>query len=184
MLEIELIKKLAVAHSMWTTPPYYTNDAQDVIMQAVGLAVDTEWEKEIQEILEPEMKSPSLEQLEAIFLSMYPKYTKDNLNNYGHEANRRYQGFLGQSDKEENERITGLMEVLIQRLGDSVSDKVHRRNLQIADLKKKFDNSSQAAQMRQAYSLVGYLMEETPVKDTIPPGLYDKLAKIRETLNY
>lgn len=179
MLEIELIKKLVEALTMWTTPPHYTNDAQDVIHEAVGLAVDTEWEKEIQEILEPEMHPPTLEQLEAAFLEEHKEYTKENLTDLCHDANWKYHHFLEQSDKDESKRIVYLMESLIRRLGDSVSDKVHRRNMQIADLKKQLSGSAQSAKMKKACSMVKKLADETPANTSV----YGYLRKIEEALS-
>lgn len=142
MLEIEVIKKLVTAHTLWTTPPYYTNDAQDVIREAVGLTVDTEWEKEVQEILEPEIKPTTLEELEVLFLKRHPEYTKENLTDIGHEAFFAYHEFLSELDGKVSEHIAWAMRSIIRRLGDSVTDKVHRRNLQIADLKKQLGKAA------------------------------------------
>jgi hypothetical protein len=145
MIEIELIKKLVEAHTLWVTPPYYTNDAQNVIMQAVNLAVDTEWEKQLQEILEPDNPIPPLEKLEEQFLARNSQYTKDDIQDYNNthnSANSEYHAYLQSIGEAEKQRIVGMMEYMTHKLGESVSDKVHRRNIQIADLKKQLPGQS------------------------------------------
>lgn len=153
MLEVMLIEKLVEARTMWTTPPYYTNDAQDIIKEAVSMAVDSKWETEVNRILDPENKPGTYEQLRDSFLKNNPGVTLDNIigvlvDGKHHEAYWRFHNTCEQSDKAENDRIVSTMDFIIQCINNEIGDKIHRRNLQIADLKKKLD----AAESKQMIS--------------------------------
>jgi len=146
MLEARLLVKLVEAKTLWDTPPHYMNDAQDVIKEAVAMAVDTEWENRLENILNHEHHS-TFEQLLETFLANHPGTTKDNLYDADHkEIHRELERKLDKNTKQCNDHVTDWLGGLINQLCTSIGDKVHRRNLQIADLKRQLREESNYAQ--------------------------------------
>ena len=145
MLEARLLVKLAGARTMWHM--HHTNDAQDIISDAVNMAVDTKWEDEITTILiMPGMRN--YEDIMTEVLSSYPGVTKENIYDtdeqfhYKHpDAITELRRLCSESDKQYEDYVSGQLDYFIESLTNAISDKIHRRNLQIADLKRKLGNA-------------------------------------------
>lgn len=140
MLEARLLVKLVEAKTLWDTPPYYTNDAQDIIKDATSMAVDTEWENRISELM-TECYMP-FDQLKANFLSEHPEFTENDLVNSESGAYFPFHTVCQDADKAYDDHISVGLATLIEGLCSTIGDKVHRRNLQIADLKRELAKSS------------------------------------------
>lgn len=135
MLEARLLVKLVEAKTMWETPPHYTNDAQDAIRDATSMAVDTEWEDRLDRVLNPEYNLP-FEQLQAQFLKDHPQVTESDLIDHNHPACIEFHEVCQSADKQYSDHVIMCLDSLINWLCTAIGDKVHRRNLQIADLKR------------------------------------------------
>jgi len=136
MLEARLLVELVKAKTMWITPPYYTNDAQDVIRIAIAMAADTEWEDRLDRVLNPEY-SQTYEQLLETFLACHLGVTEKNLYDADHEGvNREFTRVCQDADRENNDHTIACLDSLVEMLCTTIGDKIHRRNLQIADLKR------------------------------------------------
>jgi len=135
MLEARLLVKLTEAKTLWDTPPYYTNDAQDVIKDAVSMAVDTGWETRISELM-TEGLIP-FDQLKANFLADCSDFTEADLVNSESKAYWPFHEICQSADRAYSHHVTTGLAALIEQLCSTIGDKVHRRNLQIADLKRQ-----------------------------------------------
>lgn len=134
MLEARLLVKLTEAKTLWDTPPYYRNDAQCVIKDAISMAVDTEWENRISELM-TESFIP-FDQLKANFFTKHPEFTEDDLCNSESGAYFPFHEVCQEADKTYSNHISTGLATLTEWLCSTIGDKVHRRNLQIADLKR------------------------------------------------
>ena len=150
MLEARLIAKLTEAKIMWDTPPYYRNDAQDVIKDAVSMAVDTEWENRISELM-TECLVP-YDRLKEQFLLEHPGATEAALIDSKSEVYWSFSRVCQSADKAYNDHVSFGLGNLIEWLCSTIGDKIHRRNLQIADLKRQRDD----VMRRSKLTPVGY----------------------------
>jgi len=141
MLETKLITKLTEALTLWgITPPYYRNDAQDVLYDTEVLASGSDFEADITRILNPEFPEPDYDELVNIFLKQHPQWTKDNLFETGHDASLRFHEVCEGSDKRRSDIIVGQIMFNISKLEASIAYKIHCRNVQIDDLKRQVDS--------------------------------------------
>lgn len=136
MLEARLISKLAYALALWETPPYYTNDAQYRIQEAVNLAADSLWESRIAEVLEPEFPFPTYEQIVARTKELHPDIPEDKLI-----GSTDLIEACQEADRQRDRHIVQGLENLINDLCSAIGDKIHRRNLQITDLKRQLETA-------------------------------------------
>ncbi len=134
MLEARLLVKLTEAKTLWDTPPYFTNDAQEVINGAISMAVDTDWENRISELM-TEGLIP-YDHLKSRFLSGHLRATEADLINSESEWYWPFHDMCEQSDKAYSHHVSTGLATITEWLCSTIGDKVHRRNLQIADLKR------------------------------------------------
>lgn len=165
MLEARLLVKLVEAKTLWDTPPYYTNDAQDVIKDATSMAVDTEWENRISELMTVGLIP--FDQLKANFFAEHPEFTEDDLCNSESGAYFPFHEVCQEADKAYKHHVSFGLNDLIEWLCSTIGDKVHRRNLQIADLKR---NIQIAGEARSPFTA----MESRLITDTISASLTDE----------
>lgn len=130
MLEARLLVKLVEAKTLWTTPPYYTNDAQDIIREAVAMAADSPWEDKLDDILPEVVSYAELRRLSF----QDPTMTED-----------RFTKLCSTEDKRWNDIVKANLNFTIEYLCQAIGDKVHRRNLQIADLKQLLEDAKRQA---------------------------------------
>ena len=136
MLEARLLVKLVEAKTLWDAPEHYTNDAQDVINEAISMATDTEWEDRLAEILKTE--GYSYDQIMEQIIAKYPGVTEKNIYDVEHtDAADDLRARCHESDESYNEHVVDYLDGIIDEICTKIGDKVHRRNLQIAELKRE-----------------------------------------------
>jgi hypothetical protein len=148
MLEARLLVNLAHAQSLHMLG--YTNDAEDAIGGAVMMAVDTKWEDELATILiMPGMRN--YEDIKTEVLSRHQGVTEENIYDMDAHfcdkhtrATNELRRLCREDDKQYNEYVSDQLSQFIESLTNAISDKIHRRNLQIADLKRELDNRNKA----------------------------------------
>lgn len=136
MLEARLLVKLTKVLTLWETPPYYTNDAQDELKDAVSMAVDTQWEERIANVT---ADYPEYEWLKKCFFDSHPGATEENIIDGKSEFYWKFTEVCSKSDQEYNNTVIVKLEALIDWICSAIGDKIHRRNLQIADLKGQLE---------------------------------------------
>lgn len=156
MLEAQLLVKLSEAKTLWVTPPYYRNDAQDVIRSAVSAAADTKWEEPIAAILDNEMGDYD-SRLESFLHNNH--LTKDDVATPDAKAYSDWERECSEADARWEQWVIGGIDSTISSLCDEIGDKIHRRNLQIADLKRENDQRVNQAH-RDMDREVGRLSQE------------------------
>lgn len=156
MLEAQLLIKLVRAQVYWEQN--YGNDTDGVLELAMNMAVDTDWEDKIDDIIHDEFHE-TYEQLQARFLhNNYPDVTPEQLAQIGstyHSLSWQYNAkikeptdaqkrMVGQwddecrnADAQWRQHVSQGIDYMIGKLDNAIGDKIHRRNLQIADLKKQ-----------------------------------------------
>lgn len=164
MLEARLLVKLARAQMLWELD--YGNDAQGEVSDAMAMAVDTEWEDRLDKVLNPEY-NPTLEQLTELFLSNHPGSTKADLDIeyaadkytpiYG-KLYGEFHEYLVESDNQNKHNTIVCLDSLIDQICNAIGDKIHRRNLQINDLKREPERLK--ARINRATSVVNSILAD------------------------
>lgn len=177
MLEAQLLAKLVLAQVYWEED--YGNDVQGILQSATNMAADTEWENKIADITGEEYHE-TYEQLQARFLhNNYPDVTPEQLSQIGstyHSLSWQHDAKISEptdaqkrmvdqwdeecrnADAQWRHHVTEGIACMIDELDNAIGDKIHRRNLQIADLKKQASKPDLTQQVTKLAGNIGRAM--------------------------